>query len=78
MAEEENLFEDPEYKIFSRFDKIRDLSIRKASHIEQLERVRIHFLLLFIIRFNSFKEKTKSWTWILTHKFLINSYVKEA
>ena len=47
MAEEENLFEDPEYKIFSRFDKIRDLSIRKASHIEQLERVRYYRFELF-------------------------------
>lgn len=45
MAEEENLFEDPEYKIFTRFDQIRDLNFRKARNLEQLERVRTFSIL---------------------------------
>ena len=77
MAEEGNLFDDPEYKIFSRFDKIRDLNIRKASHIEQLERVRFSFFFttheafLFGRHWNPVKLRTNSnnvFFWTVTKK----------
>lgn len=48
MAEEENLYEDPELKIISRFDRIRDKKVRRDRFQNQIDMVGDLFLIFIL------------------------------